>query len=1166
MFRILLALIALPLAGQMRQNSIELIPRTDNSAAGYLDFKDLRPSAYRTRLYGATGLAGNLDFTLPAAQPTVNGQCIIGLTSGVWSWDTCGADRLVGDYDWSQTLGTLSAPGTVTVTFTGSSCPAAATDTQYVARIYELTTPTTYSLHTQNGAGTCTRGGAGTLIFTSVSGSYTTAVITSASSGWQEAVFSVADGQHVRARAAIGSYHIYSSILTEDRAVLFECDSIGAGIMPRVDNLKVINSASPTGLRVKNCNFTNAYGVANATAIYANNPDGSNYGGLIEGNWFSSFEKSIHAATISGWVISKNHFLNSTSSTAAIHVENLTNGDQGVGLIHGNIFTCGATCTYGLLWNGPGALQLKANNFNGYTTQVHLQPKYGTASASGSTVTWQSGNKFRSILAGQTIYLGSTAAVIASVDSNTQITTASPIGTIATTDYYVNITSQLQISSNNFDSGVNTTKGIRWEGPVQFQNGQIEHNFFSNWSGVSNLEAISIASSGANFLSIRGNNIQSPQATTGTYGIRLSGGSTVSITDNQIIGSKTAIAVESGASAVTLTGNTFRYNDTAQVTSAVSDTVLQDQITVTYADLAGLTVANSSRVYCSDCKQSTTACAGSGSGSVATRINSTWQCQDQTSGYQPWTVSGSDVYRSGGNVAIGSSPNTSTLLVKGASGAQGSLELKHGTASSSLQLYAESSFSVLGTYTSSPLIFATDSAGRWRFDAAGMFRPESDDTYDIGLTGTRVRGVYSKIIDTARSGGTGDYVLTRKLQLFDNTGSTTGAASWDLNVVMSGAGAFQNSYFYLRDNAGNTVWRADKIASGSPVATTTIYTDLLPDSTANARDLGKTLQRWDEINGASMDLTGAANITGNLSAAVVNATGSPAYRVSGTTVIDASRNLSNIGTGEFSGLITASAGVAFGASSTFASDAAYDFGTSSNKLRRLYATGWTIYGSAFAASGSTITLQSGSTFVDARCSTNGNVLTSDGSGNITCQAPAASSLPVADTTNIIKGSADATKLLRFEVDGFTTATTRTLTPQNNSYTIAGTDIAQTFTQTQTFNGSTALVLNGNITGDLLFTSANVYIVGNGTNYLNNVHSSTFTAYGQIKPASGVTTVDLGGSTVPFRKLWIGDISFTGTMTPPSGSAFTGTKTVRASGGVSDCTLTFSAGIMTGGTC
>lgn len=38
--------------------------------------------------------------------------------------------------------------------------------------------------------------------------------------------------------------------------------------------------------------------------------------------------------------------------------------------------------------------------------------------------------------------------------------------------------------------------------------------------------------------------------------------------------------------------------------------------------------------------------------------------------------------------------------------------------------------------------------------------------------------------------------------------------------------------------------------------------------------------------------------------------------------------------------------------------------------------------------------------------------------------------PFADSTAIIKGSADATKLLRFEVDGFTTGTTRVITPPN----------------------------------------------------------------------------------------------------------------------------------------
>lgn len=58
--------------------------------------------------------------------------------------------------------------------------------------------------------------------------------------------------------------------------------------------------------------------------------------------------------------------------------------------------------------------------------------------------------------------------------------------------------------------------------------------------------------------------------------------------------------------------------------------------------------------------------------------------------------------------------------------------------------------------------------------------------------------------------------------------------------------------------------------------------------------------------------------------------------------------------------------------------------------------------------------------------------------------------PFIDSTAIIKGSADATKLLAFEVDGFSTATTRTLTPQNASYTIAGINLSQTFTATQNF--------------------------------------------------------------------------------------------------------------------
>jgi hypothetical protein len=53
--------------------------------------------------------------------------------------------------------------------------------------------------------------------------------------------------------------------------------------------------------------------------------------------------------------------------------------------------------------------------------------------------------------------------------------------------------------------------------------------------------------------------------------------------------------------------------------------------------------------------------------------------------------------------------------------------------------------------------------------------------------------------------------------------------------------------------------------------------------------------------------------------------------------------------------------------------------------------------------------------------------------------------PFADTTAIVKGSSDATKLARFEVDGFTTATTRVVTLPDADTTMVGTATTQTLT-------------------------------------------------------------------------------------------------------------------------
>lgn len=63
----------------------------------------------------------------------------------------------------------------------------------------------------------------------------------------------------------------------------------------------------------------------------------------------------------------------------------------------------------------------------------------------------------------------------------------------------------------------------------------------------------------------------------------------------------------------------------------------------------------------------------------------------------------------------------------------------------------------------------------------------------------------------------------------------------------------------------------------------------------------------------------------------------------------------------------------------------------------------------------------------------------DSSGTVTnTSTGGGSSLPVVDTTSIVKGSVDATKLMRIEVDGLTTATTRTATMPDEDITF-GTD-------------------------------------------------------------------------------------------------------------------------------
>lgn len=120
-----------------------------------------------------------------------------------------------------------------------------------------------------------------------------------------------------------------------------------------------------------------------------------------------------------------------------------------------------------------------------------------------------------------------------------------------------------------------------------------------------------------------------------------------------------------------------------------------------------------------------------------------------------------------------------------------------------------------------------------------------------------------------------------------------------------------------------------------------------------------------------------------------------------------------------------------------------------------------------------------------------------------------STLPVVDTTSIVEGSADATKEIRFEVDGLTTGTVRVLTPQNADYTIAGTTVALGGTGLTSGTSGGILGFTGSTT---LASSAaladNTILLGGGAGAVPTSHAnltfndSTFRLRGQ-----NLTTAD-----------------------------------------------------------
>jgi hypothetical protein len=193
--------------------------------------------------------------------------------------------------------------------------------------------------------------------------------------------------------------------------------------------------------------------------------------------------------------------------------------------------------------------------------------------------------------------------------------------------------------------------------------------------------------------------------------------------------------------------------------------------------------------------------------------------------------------------------------------------------------------------------------------------------------------------------------------------------------------------------------------------------------------------------------------------------------------------------------------------------------------------------------------------------------------------------PFTDTTAISKGSGDATKLLRFEVDGFTTTTTRVLTAPNYDGTIttlAGAEILSnkelTFITGMSFanagghqslftiiesltgdkslevdlrDGDRVLRLTGDLTLDAAFYVQNAINLGSdgtGTRTLNigaggTLGSAAFVATSTFQPAAANLTT------------WATKTPYAGTLTITTGKTVNVTNTVTLSG-TDGTTMTF----------
>lgn len=425
-------------------------------------------------------------------------------------------------------------------------------------------------------------------------------------------------------------------------------------------------------------------------------------------------------------------------------------------------------------------------------------------------------------------------------------------------------------------------------------------------------------------------------------------------------------------------------------------------------------------------------------------------------------------------------------------------------------------------FPNSGLATLTDSITPWTAAPTKIeiFRYSSKSGSNLVVPSTADRGLYGT---TAQSWDSGQFVGQR-ITARHHTVLAEAQIAVETKLGIGSDTPGGSGEALLSDSSGASVWRAIAQADVSGLVSAlsgkaaTVHTHAQSDITGLVSDLsGKAATVHTHLKA---DITDFANDTITLSGDV---TGSGAAAISATIANDAVTyaKLQNISaTQRVLGRNTSGAG---NAEEVTASQLLDWIGSTRGSVLYRGASGWAIRTPGTA----------------------GQVLTSNGANEDPTYEDAAGggggdTLPIVDTTAIVKGSADATKLLRFEVDGFTAETTRTLTPQNASYTLAGLNIAQTFTDAQGIQANAASAFfvgqNGD-TNPALRVVANVVSAATGLSITGNASGAgvTLTALSSGSNENIILTPKGTGmveSTGPLRLSGTGTDTFT---TPASAS-------------------------------